>query len=34
MPSLAESVGKELKTILIFVGIIWAVYSRQLPAAC
>ncbi len=26
MPSLAESLGKELKTILIFVGIIWAVF--------
>ncbi len=26
MPSLAESVGKELKTILVVVGVIWAVY--------
>ncbi|MHB8866048.1 MAG: rhomboid family intramembrane serine protease [Pirellulaceae bacterium] len=26
MPSLAESLGKELKTILIFVGVIWAVF--------
>lgn len=26
MPSLAESLGKELKTILVFVGIIWVVY--------
>jgi membrane associated rhomboid family serine protease len=26
MPSLADSVGKELKTILFFVGILWAVY--------
>jgi membrane associated rhomboid family serine protease len=26
MPSLAESLGKELKMILVFVGTIWAVY--------
>ena len=26
MPSLAESAGKELKTILVFVGAIWSVY--------
>ena len=26
MPTLAESLGKELKTILAFVGVIWAVY--------
>ena len=26
MPSLAESAGKKLKTILIFVGIVWAVF--------
>jgi membrane associated rhomboid family serine protease len=30
MPSLAENVGKELKTILIFVGIIWAVFLVSL----
>jgi membrane associated rhomboid family serine protease len=30
MPSLAESVGKELKTILVFVGILWAMYLLSL----
>ncbi len=25
-PTLADSLGKELKTILAFVGVIWAVY--------
>ena len=33
MPSLADSVGKELRNILIFVGVIWAVFllSYLLP---
>ncbi len=30
MPSLAESVGKELKTILIIVGVIWAFFLVSL----
>jgi membrane associated rhomboid family serine protease len=30
MPTLAESLGKELKTILAFVGVIWAVYFISL----
>ena len=30
MPSLANSVGKELRNILIFVGVIWAVFLLSL----
>ena len=30
MPSLAESAGKELKSILIFVGVIWAIFLLSL----
>jgi membrane associated rhomboid family serine protease len=31
MPSLAENASKELKTILIFVGVLWAVYLVSIP---